>query len=259
MEELDINNFHIITANYNKLHTLACIFSYPTLNISLSLRRIEELFSIGIEKFFFVGDTHLCNTRILGKGTNCLVVKCIYKSRDAVVKFLRIDSNRRSLELEAEILKKIEPLDLAPKIYVYSDWYIVEEYIPGESLVDYTRRIKDVSQKDVYTIIRDMLCKAVKLDVARVDHGELNRPKKHIRITRSKRIFFIDFESASMSRSPKNLTSIVQFLLNHEVWRHYIYKLTGIKSTEFFYKILREYKQTRDVQQIMNKFGIKCF
>ena len=248
-----------MSINHRKLHNLACIFSYPKIDISLTLKRVQNLFSIGVDKFIFVGDTQICNTRVLGKGTNCLVVKCIYRSRDAVVKFLRLDSNRQSLELEAEILKKIEPLDLAPKVFANSDWYIIEEYIPGTSLIDYSSRLHSYSIEDIYTVIRDLLCKTIKLDMVGIDHGELSRPKKHVRITDENLVYFIDFESASMSRAPKNLTSIIQFLLNHDVWRPYLLKFTGINSVDIFYEILRKYKHNRDIQWIQSKLGIDCF
>lgn len=227
--------------------------------MEIFLQRIQELFSIGIEKFVFEGDTQICNYKILGKGTNSLVIKCVYRSKDAVVKILRLDSNRTSLELEADILKRIESLGLAPKIYVYREWFIVEEYIHGESFIKYTKRLPNISIRDVYLVIKDLLCKAIILDNVRVDHGELSRPKKHIVISPNNKVFFIDFESASTSRNPKNLTSILQYLLHHEVWRPLLFKFTGITSIDAFYSILKEYKKSRDILWITNKLGLKCF
>jgi len=258
LEELDLKELKNLRSDEHKLKTIICLLSYPKYDLSLAINRINFLSKIGVGKLFLTGNTNVCGTKVLGKGTNSIVIKCMFNGKDAVIKVLRTDANRPTLELEANILKSIEHLNVAPKIYSYGDWYLIEEYIHGLSFLNYTNNLPQKEPKEVYFIIKDILCKALLLDKYGVDHGELFIPKNHIIITSENKAVFIDFESASKSRRPKNFTSVIQYLLNNDLWRPYLFNLLKVDTKEELLPILREYKKNRDIDKIMFYLGLFC-
>lgn len=258
MEELDLKELGKLKSDERKLKIVICLLSYPKHDQSLALNRLSFLSKIGVEKLFLIGNTIVCGVKILGKGTNSIVVKCMFNGKDAVIKVLRTDANRQTLELEANILRSIEHLNIAPKLYSYCDWYLIEEYVHGSSFLNYTNNLLRKEPREVYFIIKDILCKALLLDKYGVDHGELFIPKKHIIITPNNGAVFIDFESASRSRKPKNFTSVIQYLMNNDLWRPYLFNLLKINTKDELLPILREYKKNRDVDKIMFSLGLFC-
>jgi len=254
LEELVLSNI----SSDKLLRKAICILSYPWNNADIAMDRLKELQAINVGKLIFEGRSTICNAKILGKGTNSIVLKCEYKGRLAVLKVLRLDASRNSLKLEAEILKRIESLNLAPRLYTYDHWYIVEEYIDGVPISEYSTYLDSTDPDIVKRVVEKILCNALSLDLSGVDHGELSRPMKHILISTDENVYFIDFESASMSRRPKNLTSIVQYLLNHDKWCNYIIEMCRVKDVRTIYKVLGEYKRLSDPKIIMELFEIEC-
>jgi putative serine/threonine protein kinase len=144
---------------------------------------------------------------------NSVVVKVIYRGKVAVAKLLRLDAQRKDLCSEVEVLKYINRYGLGPRLYSGGDWYLIEEYIDGEYLPAKLESLIDSGQHDdLKSLLRRILDKTYKLDVIGVDHGELSRADKHIIVSENYDPRIIDFESSSMSRRPRNLTSIIQYI-----------------------------------------------
>jgi putative serine/threonine protein kinase len=80
---------------------------------------------------------------------------------------------------------------------------LIEDWIAHPDL----ERNKEI----VIGLLRDVLEQCFRLDKVRLDHGELSQARKHILIeTGQARI--LDFETASIMRKPKNLSSVCQYL-----------------------------------------------
>jgi len=222
---------------------------YPDGDLNICLDRLKKLEDIGITALILEGDVFVDKYYVLGKGTNSIVIKVFHSNEMKVIKLLRSDASRNTLENEASILKYINSSEedrkfhLVPKIYDYHDWYLLLEYIDGIPISDYlSYELYELNLNDVKSLIYKLLLKCHLLDLLHVDHGELSNPYRHILIAEPLDPVIIDFESASRVRKVKNLTSILQFLLISSTASGYIRELLNI-NLEPIFPILKRYKR----------------
>ncbi len=104
------------------------------------------------------------------------------------------------------MLKLANTINIGPKLIYASKDIIVMEYIDGI-------HIKDLLNKgcDIKHIIKEVLWQCFILDLIGLDHGELYRMDKHVIVNNNIKI--IDFDSASINRNVKNVTSATQYFL----------------------------------------------
>lgn len=183
------------------------------------LSRIRDLARLGIRYLYLWGDLKIGKAKVLGKGFSSIVVLCSDGKVLGACKVLRLDSRRQSLKDEARILALLGPLGVAPRLYGYTDNVIFMEYVEGVRLVDYLDCGAD--RTSTLKVLRNSLEAAGIMDELGVDHGELSRPARHLLVRRSLATTFIDFESASTKRRPRNVSSLASalFLSNTELAR----------------------------------------
>ncbi len=222
---------------------------YPDGDLNICLDRLRKLGEIGVTALILEGDVFVDKYYILGKGTNSIVIKVFHDDEVKVIKLLRSDASRNTLENEASILKYINSSEedrrfhLVPEIYDYHDWYLLLEYIDGIPINDYlSYELYELDLNGVKSLIYKLLLKCHLLDLLHVDHGELSNPYRHILITEPLDPVIIDFESASRVRKVKNLTSILQFLLISSTASGYIREILEV-DLNLVLPILRRYKQ----------------
>jgi len=229
------------------------IITYPFIDLNIFYKRMEALLEKGIRAIILDGKVQIGRYYVMGKGTNSIVLKGLYKDNIIVIKLLRLDASRNSLSFEAEVLKKIYNSylhhKLVPEIIDHTEWMIILEYLDGVSIFDFLN--DDIFYLDKAEISRALyltLYKAFLLDKIYIDHGELSRPKSHILyVEPDYDPVFIDFESARYKESPKNFSSIIQAIfvrhpsseylrdiynLNLEKIRRYIYIYNKSRSEE---------------------------
>ena len=144
------------------------------------------------------------------------------------------------------MILRANAVDVGPKIYSYSKNFIVMELVKGIGIREYIL----TSDKNLLApVIKDLLRQCISLDLAGLDHGELSRADKHVYIVDDQPII-IDFDSASVTRKPKNLSSILSYLVfkNTEV-TYKIRKLFKI-NIHGLRQLLREYKHGCNVKKI---------
>ncbi len=230
------------------LHKIVC---YPKFSKCEAKRRIKRLNELGIERIINFGAIKINNFRILGKGTNSIVVKAIYNGKEVAIKIRRTDSSRKTLLHEANILKKVNSESIGPILYKRSKDFLIMEYIEGFQIDNF---IQASNFNEIKKVIIELLIQCRKLDKLGIDHGELSRPNKHVLITSDYKVKIIDFESASVKRNPKNLTSILSYLLyQNEI----ITKI--LKNNEHFLNIIRKilknykkHKKDEDFNKILS-------
>lgn len=146
---------------------------------------------------------------LLDTGKKGIVFIIKSKNKNFVLKF-RKQSNFGGLIKEGRFLQSLEKLIPVPKMYSFSKDHVIMEYIKGERFPEFIASKKnDVIEKVwiIWQIIDEML----KLDILGIDKKEMNHPKKHIIIT-GKKPYLIDFERATYSKKPKNLTQFISYL-----------------------------------------------
>ena len=250
MESIHLIPLNINIKNNKYRRFLIELFSYPLKNKEVAERRIKELIKYEVTAIISAGNSSLLGFPILGKGTNSLVVKIIYRDKLAVLKILRLDSSRETLNHEAEFLNELKGLGIAPVLLLNLGWALIEEYIAGKNISDFlSLDVFDLDIQELKRFLRCLLYKSYLLDSKQIDHGELSRPHRHVIVLDDLDIRFIDFESASKMRKPKNLTSIIQYVFYRSPAANYLRTILDIKYTNLI-NALKRYK---------NDIGSKTF
>lgn len=196
--------------NVSVFHKLVLCYPPAYCSDDILWRRLDALRNSGVEYLVNYGKYNLYGYYVLGKGYSSIVSLCIHDGVPRILKVRRLDSRRKGLEAEAVFLEYLEPFELSPKIYSWSKDFIIMEYVDGTPLPIFIENNLDKIDH-VRRVLRKLLVKAFILDSLRIDHGELNRPGSHVMVKGSE-IVFLDFESASASRKPRNLTSLASYL-----------------------------------------------
>ncbi len=187
------------------------ILCFPRPDPSTCSDRIKKLRKKGVTGIVSYGSLELEGFRVLGKGFSSIVVAAMEKGgRVIALKIRRMDSRRPSLIHEADLLAEASEHRLAPRIYWWDRDFIAMEYLQGAHLEDINSL--GLSSHETRMLLARLLGKAFVLDLIGIDHGELRRPYRHVIIV-GLEPFFIDFESASKTRKPHNLTSLASALL----------------------------------------------
>ncbi|MEM0056859.1 MAG: protein kinase [Candidatus Geothermarchaeota archaeon] len=229
--------------NENVRSKLTRILTYPRYDEELAYSRLTVLKNTGVEAIILSGGVQIDRLQILGKGTNALVVKGLYKGSLVAIKILRVDAHRASLENEATILNYISNTNISPRVLSSSNWFIVMEYIEGKPLETFLDEIFTLTKGELDNFLKNLLDKLYILDSCSVDHGELTNPRKHIIVLPNLHTKVIDYESASINRKPKNLTSVLQFLFIRSKVAEYLRNLYQIDKNTLIV-LLRNYKRS---------------
>ncbi len=191
-----------------KLKNILC---YPEYSDECYYERLKELDELGVKYILLEGGKVLFgNIHVLGKGYASVVLKAETCDGDIVtLKVRRTDSRRKSMENEAICLAIANTVNVGPQILGFTENILMYRFIEGRTLDTW---FKGISEPNVIrSVIVDILRQCFRLDLAPLDHGELNRPHKHVIVDKRNRPYIIDFESASYVRKPANLSSAVSF------------------------------------------------
>ena len=219
------------------------ILSYPKNDEEIARERFNTLVKHGLEAFILEGPIKMGRVSFLGKGTNSLVIKAIFKKHIIAIKILRLDASRKNLLNEVKLLLRLKETGIVPRVIVFSDWFIIEEFIEGVLIGDFLQKdIYSYDKREINQLIADILSKSYTLDQLGIDHGELSRADRHIIITDSLKSIIIDFESASESRKPKNITTICHYLFVKSQAAEYLRLLYNI-NLEDLNNVLKSYKR----------------
>jgi putative serine/threonine protein kinase len=228
----------------------ASILCYPRPSDAELKKRLRELRRLGVTAIEFVGEKHVFNVSILGKGCVGIVVLANMQGDRIALKIRRIDSDRARMQHESELLKKANLIDVGPTVRAASRNFLCMQFIDGELLPKWLS--KKTSRTRIGRVLRRILEQCWRLDRINLDHGELSRAPKHLIISRQDRPFIVDFESASLDRKPANVTSVCQFLfIGSETAKQVIQKL-GAKDKKAIVKALRRYKNEKSFKNFCN-------
>ena len=223
------------------------IWVYPKGTKAQIKSRIKELDSLGVESISFQGELQVGTISILGKGYVGIVVLGKIGRKKVAVKIRRIDSTRKNLKKEAELLKITNQSNVGPKLVAFSKNFLVMECLEGKKIGDWIVGLKEKgSSSQLKVVIKKILEDCYSLDRVGLDHGELSNITKHVIV--GSKITIIDFESSSLDRKVSNVTSATQaFYIGSGISKivGHIYK---IPKKEKMISVLRRYKQeqTRD-------------
>jgi putative serine/threonine protein kinase len=220
----------------------ASVVCYPRATPIEMQVRLEELQKLGVEAIEFTGATSAHVMQVYGKGYVGIVVVAQVAGRRLALKMQRVDSDRESLEREAELLIKANAVAVGPKFLAVTKHFLLMELIDGGSLETWLQTHKDPAE--VRIIVADILEQCWRLDEISLDHGEISKAPKHLLVNRAGKPCIVDFETASTIRNASNVTSVCQFLYqgNSEACQA-IKQVLGERNREKLVAALRKYRK----------------
>jgi putative serine/threonine protein kinase len=203
-----------------------------------------ELRKLGVGAVEFNGKASAFTLHVLGKGYVGIVVTAYVGEERLALKMQRVDSERESLEREAELLAKANSVGVGPKFVDATKHLLLMQLIDGDLLEEWLKTHKEKTV--VRKVISDILEQCWRLDEIYLDHGELSKAPKHLLMDKSGKPFIVDFETASTIRNASNVTSVCQFLFqgNSDVCKG-IAEILGERIHEKMVAALRCYRKNR--------------
>lgn len=221
----------------------APLICYPRLDVDEAERRLRELRHLGVEALELRGRHRVGDVPILGKGHVGVVVAARVDGAAAALKIRRVDADRESFAAEAENLKRANRVSVGPRLLEASANFLLMELIEGDYLTDWIEKLDPSEEGYLRRVIRRLLDKARRLDLAGLDHGELSRAHRHVIVVGDEpRI--IDFESASTCRRVSNVTSIAHYIYFNRRMSSLMEGLLPTPEPEALLQALKRYKRS---------------
>jgi putative serine/threonine protein kinase len=236
-----------VTVPINELYAepYASVVCYPRASLNEMQSRIEELKALRVEALEFGGRASAFALPVLGKGYVGVVVAAYVCGEKFALKMQRVDSERESLEREAELLVLANSVNVGPKFVAVGKRFLLMQLVDGDFLEDWleTNKDKDVVRKALASILEQCW----RMDKISLDHGELSKAPKHLIMDKDGEPFIVDFETASTQRHASNVTSVCQFLFqgNSNVCK-IIAEVLGQKDDTMLRSTLKVYKKERN-------------
>src|SRR2546426_8087152 len=219
------------------------ILAYPKPSDEPVESRIRQLKNFGIEGLEFAGPLRVGKLSVLGKGVVGLVVAGIADGGRVAVKIRRVDSRRRSMLHEAEMMRAANKAGIGPECLGSSEDVLEMQFLDGQRLPLWISSLKGRGRKArVKGTIKTLLQQCVRLDAYGLDHGELSRAHKNVLVSRGDHPWILDYESASLMRRVNNFTSLAQYILLSGRFSRKVLRILGPVDRNELVKYLRLYK-----------------
>jgi len=207
--------------------------------------RQKELKFLGVSRISFTGATKIMDRHILGKGCVSLVMKAEMNRDTVALKIRRVDADRPNMSHETSMLRMANKSGVGPNYHGSTKNLLAMTYVQGLPVGRWLQTLSGRGQKArVRQAISALLTQCFAMDIAGIDHGELSNASKHILVDEQEIPWIIDFESASIVRKPKNLTSIVQFLFVHPKVSSLTERRMGHIDRGGLFALLKSYKRS---------------
>ncbi|MGD8565381.1 MAG: hypothetical protein PVF96_03440 [Candidatus Bathyarchaeota archaeon] len=247
--------FRILVEDLERL-PYANILCYPRSNEKETRRRISELRELGITEIEFCGDKQVFNVPVLGKGCVGIVVCAFVNGERAALKIRRDDTDKDRIYHEGVMLKKANKVNVGPTLLATTKNFLLMRFINGDLFPEWL--IRQEEKEPIETVLRDVLEKGWILDSAQIDHGELSYASKHIIVDHENQPFLVDFETASINRRSKNVTSICQYFFMSGKVAEIISGKTGVRDKRSIVEMLKRYKRTKTRQDFKAVLSACC-
>ena len=222
------------------------ILTYPKISLRAAKSRLKQLGQLGVESLTFEGRAKVGRLGLLGIGTVGVVVRCTAGGADYALKIRRTDANRPSMAEEYALTSFANRLGIGAPVRGHTKDFLLMKLLDYVEFSDWIRQLKGEGTRMLAReMVHEVLNQCRKLDIMGLDHGQLSNLRKHVVVAEG-RPWIIDFESASRSRKPSNVTSAAQYLLIGGKISPLTRRLLGLKDTGPVLRLLREYKHRLD-------------
>lgn len=219
------------------------VLAYPASDDASVQSRIRQLEDLRLTSLVFEGPLKLDGLSLLGKGVSSVVMVGIIEGRRVALKIRRVDSRRKDMSHESEMLQAANLAGVGPKYLGETPDVLAMELVEGQRLPIWLSGLKGRGRKPrVRMTVRTLLEQCRTLDHRGLDHGELSRAHKNILVAADDYPSIVDFESASLTRRPSNFTSLTQYLFLGGGMARRVGRVLGPISREPLLAHLRDYK-----------------
>jgi putative serine/threonine protein kinase len=236
----------IVPVNKLNQEPYASVLCFPKPTETELQSRIEELQGHGVSALEFSGKANVYGVAlpVLGKGFVGIVVIAHLNGQKVALKIRRLDADREDLLHEAQMLSKANSANVAPKLVGASKNFLLMQLIDGNLLPDWLKANSDLAL--VKRVLGEVLENCYLLDGIRLDHGELSKAPKHVIIDHQLKSWIVDFETASDTRKPSNVSAIGSFLFTSdgEVARN-VAALLGERNKREIVVAMKNYRKER--------------
>lgn len=115
-----------------------------------------------------------------------------------------------SIKKEGIILKELNKYNIGAKLHLLGEDFIAYKYIEGKPLNEV------LNKENSKILLSNLLNQARKLDILKINKEEMHKPYSNVLVTDNYDVYLIDFERASKTLSPKNVTQLITFFLNNK-------------------------------------------
>jgi putative serine/threonine protein kinase len=190
----------------------ASVLCYPRASEAELYSRLEELRNHDVRAVEFSGKAKAFNVPVLGKGYVGVVAIAHLNGQRLALKIRRVDADRADLLHEANMLGKANSVGVGAKMLGVSKNFLLMRLIEGELLPSWIEAYREKAL--VTRVLTEILECCFRLDAIGLDHGELSKAPKHIIVDPQQKPWIVDFETASDTRKPSNVTAVCHFLFN---------------------------------------------
>jgi len=235
------------------------VLTYPKPNLRVAKARLTQLKRLGVSRVIFEGKTRIGSLCVLGIGTVGLVVRVQAEGLSCALKIRRIDANRESMDSEHRLTQMANKVGVGPRAVSATRDFLLMEWVRGAEVDDWLTAVKGAgSRARVREMIHSILNQCRKMDIVNLDHGQLSNLRKHVVIADDRPVI-IDFESASLRRRSKNVTTAAQYLLIGGRVSRKVRRMLGMKNVDSVLKALFRYKRELSDESyaaLLHTFGI---
>lgn len=227
--------------------SLKLLLTYPLFDENTYDSRMKELLTLDINSVFSFGKVQLHRICILGKGSVGLVTLVKYRKKYFVLKIRRTDANRPNMYDEVVYQSAANSMGIGPFLVNFSENFILMEFVRGFNIVDWYGSNKTANDR-ILKCAATILNQCFVLDCLKLDHGQLNRLDRHIKVSEEGKPTILDFESSSTGRRASNVTSVCQSIFLHGP---IFSRLKGSieKDRELIMKCIRDYKRDMNYEK----------
>lgn len=234
------------------------ILCYPNPMLQSCPERLEEVKSLGIKTVFSYGSIRIGKLNIIGKGHAGVIALAYHDVYGYVaLKIRRIDSKRDSLRQEALIMKYAEDIKGIPRVYSYTDDFIVREYIDGDILKNFIKQ--NIDSQKLRILLENIVKLFYNLDARGIDIDEIRNPLKQIviRCSNPREVYIVDLESVRIGKGSNNLLRIISFILKGKIGNKFVYEVIDLgyehRKTLLFYATIYKRGDDEKRREVLNK------
>jgi putative serine/threonine protein kinase len=219
------------------------VLTYPRISLRTAKSRIKQLERLGVSELVFDGHARIGRLGILGLGTVGVVVPAMVRGNLLALKIRRTDANRPSMKEEARIASLANRVGVGPEVYAHTNDMLLMKLLKSQELDAWLRALQGPGKRvEARRVVHSLLNQCRKLDIMGIDHGQLSNLRKHAVVAEGEP-WIIDFESASTTRPPKNVTTAAQYLLVGGRLSPLMRRTLGVRDSGPVIRTLSEYKR----------------